>query len=79
MLTRYLSAALPRAEYKLLEDGSFFGEIPGFDGVWAAASTLEACRDDLAEVREEWLLFRVSRGLALPSVDGIELRINEVA
>lgn len=79
MLTRYLRAALHRAAYKALDDGSFFGEIPGFDGVWANANTLEACREELEEVLEEWILFRVSRQLPLPTVDNIELRICEVA
>lgn len=79
MLTRYLRAALHRAKYKVLEDGSFFAEIPGFDGVWANAAALEACREELEEVLEEWLLFRVSRQLPLPAVDNLELRIREVA
>lgn len=79
MLTRYLRAALHRATYKVLEDGSFFGEIPGFEGVWANAAALEACREELEDVLEEWILFRVSRQLSLPAVDNLELRIREVA
>lgn len=79
VLTRYLRAALHRATYRVLEDGSFFGEIPGFDGVWAGATTLETCREELEEVLEEWILFRVSRQLPLPAVDNLELRIREVA
>ncbi len=55
------------------------GEMPGFEGVWANASTLESCREELEEVLEEWLLFRVSRQLPLPVVEGLELRIREVA
>jgi len=47
--------------------------------VYANASTLENCRDELEEVLEEWILFRVSEHLALPVVDGIELAIREVA
>ena len=79
MLTRYLRAALHRATYKVLEDDSFFGEIPGFDGVWANSGSLEACREELEDVLEEWILFRVSRQLPLPAVDNLELRIREVA
>jgi len=33
----------------------------------------------LEEVLEEWILFRVSRNLPLPVIDGIELAIKEVA
>ena len=42
------------------------------------ATALEACREELEEVLEEWLLFRVSRNLPLPVVDGLELTIKEV-
>jgi len=69
-----------RAEYEiLLDDSTFYGEIPGFDGVYANADTLEACREELLEVLEEWILFRVSRNLPLPIVEEIELAIKEVA
>lgn len=78
MLTRYLRAAMHRARYEILaDDQRFYGEIPGFDGVYASAATLEACRDELEEVLEEWVLFRVSRTLPLPIVDGMELAIKE--
>ena len=69
-----------KANYKILEDdGSFYGSIPGFQGVMANAETLEECRDQLAEVLEEWLFFRISRNLDLPVVDGLRLAIEEEA
>jgi predicted RNase H-like HicB family nuclease len=55
MLTAYISAAMARARYKIIDDGSYFGEIPGLRGVWANAKTLEACRHELQEVLEDWL------------------------
>ena len=74
MLTRYLQAAMRAGRYEILpDDGTYYGEIPGFEGVWANASTLESCREELEEVLEEWLLFRVSRQLPLPVVEGVEL------
>ena len=80
MLTSYIRAAMRRAKYEILsDDGSFYGEIPGFEGVYANAKNLEACREELEEVLEEWILFRVSRNLKLPVVNGIRLRIKEVA
>jgi len=80
MLTAYLKAAMKKAKYEILQDdNTFYGEIPGFDGVYANSDTLEACRDELEEVLEEWILFRVSRTLPLPQVDGIELKIKETA
>ena len=80
MLTKYIEAALRRAKYEILsDDGSYYGEIPGFDGVYGNADTLEDCRQELEEVLEEWILFRVSRNLTLPVIDGIELAIREVS
>jgi predicted RNase H-like HicB family nuclease len=80
MLSEYLAAALGKARYEILpEDGSYYGEIPAFDGVYANATTLEACREELREVLEEWILFRVSRNLTLPVVDGRELTIRATA
>ncbi len=77
MLPNYISAAMHRANYEILsDDGTFYGEIPGFDGVYANANTLEACREELEQVLEEWILFRVSKKLPLPKVNGIELTIS---
>jgi predicted RNase H-like HicB family nuclease len=80
MVSEYVNAALRKAHYEILsEDGSYYGEIQGFEGVYANASTLEACREELREVLEEWILIRVSRGLAVPVVDGRELMVRATA
>ena len=80
MLTDYIRASMQTAKYEILpDDNTFYGEIPGFDGVYANAEKLEACRDELEEVLEDWILFRVSRNLTLPVVNGIDLTIKEVA
>ena len=78
MLTEYIQAAMRKARYEILpDDNTFYGEIPGFDGVYANADTLEGCREELEEVLEEWLFFRIARHLPLPVVNGIELAIKE--
>ena len=80
MLTEYLHAAMRHAKYELLpEDSTFYGEIPNFQGVYANASTLEQCREELNQVLEEWVFFRISKNLPLPVVDGLELKIKKVA
>jgi hypothetical protein len=36
MLSRYISSAIKKARYEILKDnGSFYGEIPGFKGVYS--------------------------------------------
>ena len=62
MIREYLDAAMARATYKALpEDGSYYGEIPGFEGVQASAKTLAECRNTLEETLERWALVRVPR------------------
>jgi predicted RNase H-like HicB family nuclease len=80
MLREYLNAAMARAKYEILEDdGSYYGEIPGFQGVYANSESQDSCRAELEEVLEEWMLIKISRNLPLPVVDGIEIKIKEVA
>ena len=51
MLTDYIRAAMRKASYEILpDDGTFYGEIPGFDGVYANADTLERCREESEEI-----------------------------
>lgn len=77
MLTNYIQAAMSQAKYEILnDDGSFYGEIPGCQGVWAAAPTLEACRKELQSALEDWLLVRIADHLPLPVVDGIDLNLK---
>lgn len=80
MLTSYIRAAMRKARYEILpDDGTYYGEIPGLKGVYANAGSLEACREELEDVLEEWILFRISRNLALPVINGIKLKIKQVA
>ena len=80
MLTDYLRAALRQARYEIIPDeGLFYGEIPGFEGVFAAAPTLEDCREQLSEVLEDWILVRVSLHLALPEAGGLRIAVGVVA
>ena len=80
MLTKYIQAALHHAKYEILDDdGSFYGDIPVCNGVYANTSNLEECREQLEEVLEEWILLSIYKNLPLPVIDEIELTINEAA
>ncbi|MEW5814817.1 MAG: type II toxin-antitoxin system HicB family antitoxin [Spirochaetota bacterium] len=79
MLVEYILAIMENAEYKRLEDGSWFAEIPGFEGVWADGKTVEECRKELIEVLEEWLIFKIKDKDPVPVVKGIDINIKEVA
>ena len=79
MLSQYIQAAMRQAKYEILsDDGTFYGEIPGFQGVWANAETLEDCREELAEVLEEWIFLNLTDNKPLPIVNGLKLIVEKV-
>lgn len=78
MISRYVQQALHRANYAQVDDG-FSATVPGLRGVIAVGLTLEDCRAELAEVVEEWILVRVSRGLAIPKLGGVSIRIKRAS
>ena len=73
MLTAYIRAAMQEAQYKILDDGMYFGEIPDLQGVWASEANLEECRRVLQEVLEEWLLLKLRDNEEVPELEGIAL------
>jgi predicted RNase H-like HicB family nuclease len=75
MFMEYVLAAMTQAKYKILGDKTYYGEIPGFSGVWSNGKDLETCRKELQEVLEEWVLLKVRQGDKLPSVHGKRLRL----
>lgn len=79
MLNDYIQKALEQAEYKKLDDGTWFAEIPGFQGVWSSGIHVEACRKELQEVLEEWLLLKIRDSEAVPNIAGVEIKIKEIA
>ena len=68
MLIDYIQRAMHKARYDILEDGTYYGEIPGFQGVFAQAESLEACREQLQEVLEGWILLGLRLDHQLPTV-----------
>ncbi|HKV82912.1 MAG TPA: type II toxin-antitoxin system HicB family antitoxin [Ktedonobacterales bacterium] len=76
MFAKYLHAAMARATYETLDDRTYYGSIPNFQGVWANAPTLEACRDELEDALEGWILLRIADHLELPSVDDLTLVVS---
>jgi len=59
MFAEYFDKAMHKAEYELMEDGTYFGEIPGFEGVWGNGKTIEECRKDLIGALEGWLVLKL--------------------
>ncbi|MDR3553816.1 MAG: type II toxin-antitoxin system HicB family antitoxin [Syntrophobacteraceae bacterium] len=80
MLTEYIREAMNKAHYEILPDGEgYFGGIETLPGVWANAETLEACRDELQEVLEEWIIVGLKKGHSIPALESVNLDVSEVA
>ena len=78
MLTEYINAAMRHARYEILpENGGYYGEIPELPGVWANADTLEACREELREVLEDWIALGLAQGSPIPPIDGIAIIVKQ--
>ena len=75
MITEYIQSAMRQARYDILEDGTFYGEIPGFQGVWANEDSLELCREQLQSVLEGWILLGLRMGHSFPVVGGMRLDV----
>ncbi len=67
MISRHVTQALERADYRVIDDGTFAATVRGLRGVVATGNTLEACRRELAEV-----------GGARPRRNGAERHIPDV-
>jgi predicted RNase H-like HicB family nuclease len=79
MLTEYLNAALKKAEYKKIDDGTWYSDIPGFTGVWANGDSVEECRNELREVLEEWLILKIRDEDPIPTINGLGIHIKKEA
>ena len=74
MLASYLDAAMEIAVYEIIEDdGCFWGEIPGCQGVWARHKNLTGCQRELREALSDWIALRLRLGLEIPQIAGWDL------
>jgi predicted RNase H-like HicB family nuclease len=74
MLAALIDKAMGRAVYNIIEDeGTYWGEIPELQGVWARHISLEGCRRELREALSDWIALRLRLGLSIPIVEGIDL------
>lgn len=74
MLARLIDEAMERTAYEIIEDeGSFWGEISGFQGVWSRHTTLEGCRCELLEALSDWIALRLR--LAISMVADLDLNV----
>ena len=78
MFNQYIDKAMQHAQFEQIEDGTYFGWIPGFKGVWANKPTEQECREELREVLEDWILLNIADHTPLPIVDGMTLEVGKL-
>ncbi len=77
MLARFLDAAMELAHYEIIEDeAAYWGEIPGFQGLWAKHKTLTGCQRELREALSDWVALRLRLGLNIPEL--ADLNLNQI-
>jgi len=76
MISKYVAKALERAAYEPIDHGMWCATVRGLRGVIAIGASIEACRHQLAEVVEEWVLVRVARHLQVPRLGGVVIRVR---
>ena len=74
MLARFIDTAMEMAQYEIIkDDGSYWREIPGFQGVWANHKTLLGCQRELREAVSDWIGLRLRLKLEIPVLADIDL------
>jgi len=73
MLASYLDKAMELAVYEIIEDGTYWGEIPPLQGVWANQKNKISCRKKLREALRDWLALRLRLGLSIPVSENLDL------
>jgi len=79
MIIEYCQKAMDKADYKKLEDDTWFAEVPGLRGVWANGKTVEKCRKELVTVLEEWIILKLRDDDPIPEIDGFTIQIKQSA
>ncbi|MBU1626982.1 type II toxin-antitoxin system HicB family antitoxin [bacterium] len=73
ILTDYLEAAMAKAVYDKLEDGTYSGRIPQCKGVISFGTTLKECEAELRSTLEDWIFVGLKFRHELPVISNIDL------
>ncbi len=74
VLSKYVEAALKKAEYSKDENGIIIAKIPGASGFFAQGDTFEEARANLQDVIEGNVILALQLGLEIPQIEGVEIK-----
>ncbi|WP_423950761.1 type II toxin-antitoxin system HicB family antitoxin [Candidatus Binatus sp.] len=68
----YTNAAMRHAKFEQLDDGRWYGSIPGLTGLWAEGATKDGAAKELRSALDGWLYVNshISK-ITLPAFDGM--------
>ena len=73
-LSKYVQAALQRAEYEKDENGMIIAKVPGASGFFAQGDTFEEARANLQDVIEGNVLLALQLGFEIPRMEGVKIK-----
>jgi predicted RNase H-like HicB family nuclease len=73
-LSKYVEAALKKAEYQRDENEIVIGKVPEASGFFAQGDTFEEARANLQDVIEGNVMLALQLGLEIPRIEGVEIK-----
>jgi predicted RNase H-like HicB family nuclease len=77
-LSRYVEAALQRAEYERDENGVVITQVPGASGFFAQGDTFEEARQNLQDAIEGNVLLALQLGSSIPVIGEVTIEEQDV-
>lgn len=74
VLSKYVEAALKKAEYEKDENGVIIGKVPKAPGFFAQGDTFEEARMNLQDVIEGNVILALQTGVEIPRIKGVEIK-----
>ena len=74
-ISRYMQAALKKAEYVPDEHGVIIARVPGAQGFYSQGETFEDARENLRDAIEGNLTLALQLGLPIPTIDDIVIEL----
>jgi len=73
-LSKYVEAALKKAEYAKDENGVVIAKVPKASGFFAQGDSFEEARANLQDVIEGNVILALQLGLEIPHIEGVEIK-----
>jgi predicted RNase H-like HicB family nuclease len=78
-LSKYVDAALKKAEYEKDENGIILAKVPEAKGFFAQGDTFEDARENLQDVIEGNVILALQLGFKIPNIEGVDIKVIEYA